>query len=118
MEMSFVKCFDAAAMVIEEAGKRFGPTWRINEQKEQALQSICAGIDAVSDEFDGSMFEVSVDEVTREISIMLVCENIVVRSPWHMFYEIADCTSRFSVNADGENICLKFVFPGIWDKAV
>ena len=116
--MSFVKCFDVANMVIEDASERFKPLWRINTERLGILEEYCNAIDALSREYGGESFEVEVDEITMEVTVALECDEIVIENYHHVLYELVKRTVRygFAVSEDG-NLLVKFVFPGLWDKS-
>ena len=115
--MSFVKCFDAASMVIEDANERFAPLWKPDTEKLDMFKQYCEAIDSLSREFDGESFEVEVDEITMEISVTLECDEIVIESKEHVFYELAKRAVRCGFSAAGKDTLLvRFVFPSIWNK--
>lgn len=116
--MSFVKCFDVANMVIEDANERFNPLWKINAERLNIFKGYCDAVDSLSKEFDGESFEVEVDEITMEVTVVLECDEVIIEKDDHILYELAKRTVRygFSVSEDG-NLLVKFVFPGLWDKA-
>lgn len=116
--MSFIKCFDVADMIIDEATKRFSPLWKLNTERLDIFKDYCNAVDALVEEFDGESIDVEVDEITMEVTITLECDEVLIESDTHMLYELAKRTTKygFSVSEDG-NLLVKFVFPGLWDKA-
>lgn len=115
--MSFMKCFDAASIVIEDANERFSPLWKTNEERLNIFKRYCEAIDLLSDEFDGESFEIEVDEITMGISVTLECDEIVIESKEHILYELAKGAVRCGFSATGEGTLLvRFVFPSIWNK--
>ena len=116
--MSFVKCYDAVSMVLEEATKRFSPLWKTNKEKNKILKQYCEAIDTLSNEFNGESFEVGVDEISMNIEITLECQEILINSSNHLFCRLINKCISFEISAStDELICVKFVFPSIWDKA-
>lgn len=116
--MSFIKCFDVASMVIDDATERFKPTMRLNTEKVDIFRDYCDAIDTLSNEFEGEAFDIEVDEITMEITVALECDEIVIESSKHIFYELVKRAVKysFSTSEDG-NLIVKFVFPCLWDKA-
>lgn len=113
--MSFIKCFDAALMVIEEASERFTPTKEPDPQKLHLFKQCCEGIDMLSKEFGGRSFEIEVDEETMDISVALECGEIIIETKEHIMYELAKTAKRFEFSQPEEDVMLaKFVFPSIW----
>lgn len=115
--MSFAKCFDVVSVVTEEASKQFGIAWRVDKDKERALENDCVIIDALSEEFNGVSFEVDINEISMDITVSLVCTEMIIESPSHKLYDVLQHTKKFAVKrADDDGIQLDFVFPGIWEK--
>lgn len=116
--MSFVKCFDVVDMIIKEANNRFSPLWKVDEEKFKVLKQYSEAIDKLSEEFEGVSYDVEVDEISMEVSIVLECDEIIIENKNHILYELMKRTikSVFSVSEDGENLAVKFVFPSIWEK--
>lgn len=116
--MSFIKCYDVANLVIEDANERFKPLWKIDQEHLNIFKEYCEAIDSIAKEFDGESYEVEVDEISMDITIALECSEVVIEKNNHILYELAKRTVRygFSVSKDG-NLLIKFVFPGLWSKA-
>ena len=116
---SFVKCFDAVSMVVDEATAQFAPIWKENKERKQILKQYCDAIDALSNEFGGESFEVDVDDIKMTISIKLECHDMILDSQKHKYYDLAKraLSFGFSVSESG-NLVVEFVFPRIWEKAV
>ena len=116
--MSFVKCFDIANMVIEDANDRFNPLWKINTERLDIFKSYCEAIDTLAKEFNGESYEIEVDEISMEVSIALECEEIIIETDNHILYELAKRAVRYGFSAsDDGNLIVKLVFPCLWDKA-
>ena len=116
--MSFVKCFDAASMVVEEATSQFKPIWKIDKEKYRILEQYCDAIDEISDEFNGISYDVEVDDIAMTISIVLECQDILIQQKSHIFFSLTQRTNAigFSVSENG-NLNVKFIFPSVWNKA-
>lgn len=115
--MNNVKCFDVASEVINDATKRFEPLMRLNAERVEIFKEYCEAIDELAEEFDGESFEVEVDEITMEVTVILECGEIIISSSGHVFYELANRTVRYGFSAGGnDNVVVKFVFPCLWDK--
>lgn len=116
--MSFVKCFDAVEMVIEEANKQFAPLWKLDKEKYRILEQYCQAIDSLSDEFGGISYDVEVDDIAMTIAITLECQDMNIQQQSHKYYSLAQraVTFGFSVSEDG-NLNIRFVFPSVWKKS-
>lgn len=115
--MNLIKCYDVASMIIDEANERFKPLWKINDERLDMFKQYCAAIDSLIEEFEAESLDVEVDEITLETTIIMECDEIIIESTNHIFYELAERAVRygFSVSEDG-SLAVKFVFPTLWDK--
>ena len=113
--MSFINCFDAASMVIDEANTRFYPQYRENREKKKILQEYCEALDNLAQEFNGTSFTVEIDEEVKTIAITMVCPDIVIKSKEHRLYDLIERSSKvlFSTDENGD-LTVTFVFPSIW----
>ena len=115
---SFVKCFDAVSMVVEEATAQFAPIWKLDKEKYRILKQYCDALDVISDECDGVSFDVEVDDIAMTIAITLECQEMVIESKNHRYFSLAQraVSFGFSVSEDGL-LNAKFVFPSVWEHA-
>ena len=116
---SFVKCFDAFSMVVDEATSQFAPIWKENKENKRVLAQYCEAIDSMLDEFGGESFEVDVDDVKMTITVKLECRDMTLETQKHKYYDLAQraLSFGFSVSESG-NLVVEFVFPSIWERAV
>lgn len=116
--MSFVKCFDAVEMVVEEANKQFAPTWKTNKERFKILQQYCDVIDKLSAEYNGESYEVEIDDIAMTIAITMDCSDMVIDHNRHDFLALAQRTISvgFSVSDEGR-LAIKFVFPSLWERS-
>lgn len=115
--MGFVKCYDVAKMVIDEATKRFGIGYCVSDESEDSLISNCRMIDILAERFDGESYEVNVDEETTDITITLVCNEFEVGDSSDEFYRITEQAKQVIIkpcDPNSSQIQLDFVFDGIW----
>lgn len=117
--MRNVECFDVMLMVVEEANKRFGSLWKVDESKQDILCQYCDAIDELAEEFDGESYDVEVDEITMSIKITLECGDMLIKDKNHAIYRLFDRSILFgfSVSKETQMLCVTFEFPGIWEKA-
>lgn len=115
--MSFVKCFDAVSMVVEEASKQFSPLWELDKNSYDILKQYCSVIDSLIEEFDGESLDVSVDDIKMTVGIVLECPDIVIESASHNFYKLAQRSDSVSFGvSEAGNLNVEFVFPSVWRK--
>lgn len=116
--MSFVKCFDAVEMVVEEANKQFAPIWKMNKERYKILKQYCDVIDSLSSEYNGESYEVEIDDIAMTVAITMDCDDMIVDQQNHKFTTLAQRTVSigFSVSEEGK-LAVKFVFPSLWERS-
>ena len=117
---SVIKCFDVVNMVVEEASDRFKPLWKVDKEKLDILHEYCDAIDGILKEFSGDSVDVDVDEIKMTISITIECEDLTIESKEHQFHQLVERAIKFgfSKSPEREAMCVNFVFPSVWDKAM
>lgn len=112
-----VKCFDVVDMVVEEANKRFAPIFVPDQSTYDVLGAHCNTIDDIVEEFEGVSIEVEVNEETMQILVIIECEELILSSPSHKFYDVLSVTQGYSFSAsDDKNLLIKLIFPSIWNR--
>lgn len=115
--MSPIKCYDVASVIIDEASERFKPLWKINDERVDIFKQYCEVVDSLVIEFGGESLDVEINEVTLETTIVMECDEIIIESSNHIFYDLAERTVRYSFYASEDgSLAVKFVFPSLWDK--
>lgn len=116
---SFIKCYDAVSVVIDEATIQFAPLLKENKEKRKILEQYCDAIDTLAKQFNAIEFGATVDETKTTVEIEMVCPEMALRSNTHAYYALAEkaVTFGFSVSNDGD-IVVRFEFPSLWEKAV
>ena len=113
-----IRCYDVAEMVTDEASSQFGSLWKVNKEKQRVFHNLCDEIDKFAAEFNGSAFEVEVDDELMTITVSLICPEIVIRSNTHKFYSVIQRAAQIAFRkGDDDDICVDFMFPSIWEKA-
>lgn len=116
--MGFVKCYDIAKMVIDEATKRFGTGYCVNDVNVSSLKARCELVDRLAKRFNGTSYEVDVDEENTDITISLTCDEFEIGNPKDDFYKITAQAKQVNIkpcSPDSSQVQLDFVFDGIWE---
>lgn len=113
--MSFVKCIDVVSMIIGEATARFAPLWKLDVESNRILEQYCSVIDSLAEEFGGEALEVSVDEISMDITITMECEDMIIDSTAHKFCTLTSQAKAISFSASKSGgLNVNFLFPGVW----
>lgn len=115
-----IKCFDVVNMVVEEGSNQFKPLWKVDQEKLDILHEYCDAIDGILKEFDGDSIDVDIDDIKMTICITVECEDLTIESKEHQFHQLVERAIGFGFekSKEREAMCVKFVFPSVWDKAM
>lgn len=115
-----IKCFDVVNMVVEEGSNQFKPLWKVDQEKLDILHEYCDAIDGILKEFDGDSIDVDIDDIKMTICITIECEDLTIESKEHQFHQLVERAIEFGFEKSKERevMCVKFVFPSVWDKAM
>ena len=109
-----VYCFDVVSAVLNEV------PYSVNSEKLQQLEQYCSLIDdlCMDEQANGSAYEVTVDQVSLDISITLTCYDFSTQgNKDHAFLKASDHARRMRLhNLDPEEslIEITFIFDGVW----
>lgn len=112
--MNRIKCYDVAAMVIDEATNQFGSLWKVSRSRLDDLKESCKLIDELSDESNGVSYDVAVNDETMDISVTLECEELVAENKSHVIYRLMDKSKSINMFSQDGHLCIKFRFCGVW----
>lgn len=116
LKMEDINCYDIALEVIEEAGKRFGSLYKINEDNLQIFEDYCEHIDFLLHDLDANSVEVEVDENTTEIMITIYCDSMMITTKENSFYTLIQKAVRYGFSTDDGDLAVHMVFPSLWDR--
>lgn len=117
-ELKFTS-YDIASMVIEDANKKFAPSYIIQQDRLDIFRQYCDVFDKMLKEFNGETFEVSVDEITMRVKIEIGIDDLTVDSDDRRIYtELLARAISFSFHVGTESpMLVKLEFPSLWDRA-
>lgn len=112
--MDKVKASDIVWLVLAEAESQF-KTWFVPKSKREKLSEPLAIIDRLCDEFDCESAEAEVYDETMDLSVTLVCSDIIMEHGRnHIFFELIKHASSFSFSAEEDMLRVAFNFAGLW----
>ena len=111
-----VYCFDVVSTVLNEI------PYSVNSEKLQQLEQYCSLIDdlCMDKQANGSAYEVTVDQISLDISITLTCYDFDTSgNKDHAFLKASDHAKRmclYNLDPDESLIEITFTFDGVWDN--
>lgn len=115
--MGDIYIIDIANMVIDEATKRFGIMWKVNQDYHNAFKRYVDDIEKLSAEFYAESVAVEVDDINMTISVSIEASDFTTESKNHVLYSLMKHTisTSFYASEDG-NAVIELVFPSIWEQ--
>lgn len=115
--ISNVKCFDVVNMVVQDASDEFGEKWSINHEALKTIERRCDKIESIMKDFNGDMFEASVDEYTHDITLSFAISHFIPKTQTDYRMMILLLSSdEMKVSGWGrELIRFDIIVPGVWD---
>lgn len=113
------KSFDIVNMVLDEANERFGPLFKPVEERVEILKQYCGAIDTLLSKGEGKEFEIEVDEDDMTVHISFQVTDMIADNPrTDPLPQLIARASEVEIRpVDGENICVSFTFPSLWEQA-
>ena len=106
--MSLNSCRDKVMSVVGKAFRDSGSKYILSEDKLDRLDAVCDSIDKLIEEFDGECSGVSVNDTTKQLTIAIVCDDIILEyGRSHEFFKLIQHLSSFSfAKKENERICV------------
>ena len=118
MNNNSTSCRSAAFDMMKKAADVLVPGMVQAQDAEVILDRACEHIDYMMQEFDAEAFQLGVNKETAELTISMICPDMVMRgSNSHRFFKALQCFSavRFT-NHDNENIRVAMTVKGLWEE--
>lgn len=115
--MDFKGCRSAVMELVDEASKEFGSKYVLNQAQFDKLDGICDGVDKLIEDFDCEYFDVSVDDITKQFTIEVVCDEVIFEhGRSHEFFKLIQLLSSFSFSKKGrEGIRIALNIDNMWE---
>lgn len=115
--MEYKGCYNSAVELIEEASQEFGDGFMLNKSKFDSLKYVCEMIDNLVEEVDCESVDVSVNEVKKQFTIEVVCDEIIFEhGRSHEFFKTIQMLSSFSFSKKGkEFIRITLNIDNMWE---
>ncbi len=116
--------YDVSKSVIDEAGGIHHKDWILNEEKEKKFRDVCMAMDKLVSEGEPIFLETAVIEETAEIELKICGHAFEANEIMPELYDVMDMAKEMKIydaskddpNESKGNICIAFIFEGIWDK--
>ena len=119
MEELKFSSFDVAQMVFDDANERFAPSFVLQEDRLETFRQYCSVIDMILKEFNGETLEISVDEISMQVTVRIGIDSLIVDRPERsLIMELLSRAVSFAMEGgDDSPLLLTLVFPSLWGRA-
>lgn len=117
--MTFNSCRDEVMNFVNKTSGRLGTQFSLNKEKFEKLDAICNSVDKFIEQFDCEYFAVSVDDITMQLTIFIVCDEMILEhGRSNDFFKLIQMLHSFSLSKKGnEGICIALNIDNIWERA-
>lgn len=115
--MEFRETYDIAYEMINKAGEKFREDMVLNDTQFLMLESVCAIVDNLINDFECESVEVTADETNGDLRIKVVCFEMVIRESEHYFYELLKMVNGVHFTKHGDDdLAIEFILSNMWVK--
>lgn len=117
--MEYEGCYSSAVELIKEASQQFGDKYTLNKAKYDSLTNICEAVDNLVGQIDCKSVDVSVDEITKQFTIEIVCDEVIFEyGRSNEFFTLIQWLSSFSFSKRGKDLLqITLNINDMWERA-
>lgn len=116
--MDYPGCKGFVYDLLDEASDEFFPAYTIKENISERLDEICRLVDVLAIELDCENVDVSVNTSSKQLSIIIVCDEIIMENNAHPFFELIKMLDSFAFSKCGKELLqIELNIDGLWERS-
>ena len=115
--MDYPGCKSFVDDLLSEANAEFSPAYRLRENAQERLDKVCELVDEFATELDCESVDVSVNTSNRQLTIMVICDEIILENSSHPFYELIKMLDSFAFSKCKEFLRIELNIDGLWERS-
>ena len=92
--MDYPGCKGFVDDLISEASAEFSPAYTLRKNAQERLDKVCELVDALAEELDCESVDVSVNTSSKQLTIMVLCDDIIWRTEHIRSLNSSRCWTR------------------------
>lgn len=115
--MDYPGCKSFVDDLLNEANTEFSPAYTLRKNAQERLDKICGLVDELATELDCESVDVSVNTSSRQLTIMVICDDIILEDGTHPFYELIKMLDSFAFSKCKEFLRIELNIDGLWERS-
>lgn len=115
--MDYPGCKSFVDDLLSETNAEFSPAYTLCGNAQERLDNVCKLVDELAAELDCESVDVSVNTSNRQLTIMVVCDDIILESSSHPFYELIKMLDSFAFSKCKEFLRIELNIDGLWERS-
>lgn len=108
---------DIFDLTISAVTEDLSPTFSLNQEKYERWKQFCRTLDVVGALWDKQNAQISVDEETHEIEVVLWCSQVCVLSSVPESVEVWKLSrTALIASSEDQSVTVRFKYEPLWDK--
>lgn len=115
--MDYPGCKGFVDDLISEASAEFSPAHTLRKNAQERLNKVCELVDALAEELDCESVDVSVNTSSKQLTIMVLCDDIILEERTHPFFELIKMLDSFAFSKCKEFLRIELNIDGLWERS-
>ena len=115
--MDYHGCKGFVDDLINEASAEFSPAYTLRKNAQERLDKVCELVDALAEELDCESVDVSVNTSSKQLTIMVLCDDIILEERTHPFFELIKMLDSFAFSKCKEFLRIELNIDGLWERS-
>jgi len=117
--MEYQGCYDSVMEIVDKATEEFSPRYTVNQKRRSMLDDICDAVDTLVSEVDCEFVDVSVDDISKQLTIAVVCDEVIFEhGRSNGFFDLIQMLDSFSFSKKGrESIQIALNINDMWERS-
>lgn len=115
--MDYPGCKGFVDDLLSEVNAEFSPAYTLRKNAQERLDKVCELVDALAEELDCESVDVSVNTSNKQLTVMVICDDIVLEDGSHPFFELIKVLDSFAFSKCGkEFLRIELNIDGLWER--
>lgn len=116
--MDYPGCKNFVEDLLNEANAEFSPAYTLRGNARERLDKVCELVDLFVGEVECEDVDVSVNTSSKQFTIMITCDDIVLEDKAHPFFELIKTLDSFAFSKSGkEFLRIELNIDGLWERS-
>lgn len=115
--MDYSGCKGFVDDLLNEVNAEFSPAYTLRKNAQERLDKVCELVDMLATELDCESVDVSVNTSNRQLTIMVICDDIILEDGSHPFFKLIKMLDSFAFSKCKEFLRIELNIDGLWERS-